>query len=128
MKNVIVSIQNGLLSEAISRMLHESGSFKTYRIPINQACSIVSDCVSLAADILLMEVSGVSGTTFDERISEGKKVKENIPECKIVLLCDENSNPEIARQVVNAKKQDAIDSFLYSSVTGSYLTAMMDSL
>lgn len=128
MKNVIVSIQNGLLSEAIARILYESGEFKTYRVPVNHLCSVVNDCIALAADILLMEVSCVSGTTIDERISEGIKVKEKMPDCKIALLCDENSNPGIAHQVVCAKKQGVIDSFFYSSITGSYLTAVLDSL
>lgn len=40
-------------------------------------------------------------------------------------LCDENSAPEIARQVVQAKKDGRIDDFVYSSVSESYLTALL---
>ena len=44
------------------------------------------------------------------------------------MLCDENSAPEIAREVANAKKDGLIDAFFYSSVTEKYLTAVLASL
>ena len=61
-------------------------------------------------------------------IKEVKKVREKIPTCKLVMLCDENSAPDIAREVANAKKDGLIDAFFYSSVTEKYLTAALASL
>jgi hypothetical protein len=51
-----------------------------------------------------------------------------LPNCKIVLLCDENSAPDIAREVMIAKKDGLIDAFFYSSVTAKYLIAALSAL
>ena len=47
-------------------------------------------------------------------LSEAKQVRIKTPSCKLVMLCDENSTPDIA--------------FFYSSVTEKYLTAALASL
>ena len=128
MKNIVVCIGNGLLSEAIMNMLRSSGEFKPFRLLVQKKSHIASDCEAVAADILLMDVSYASGTTFEMRLKEVKQVREKIPPCKLVLLCDENSSPDIAREVANAKKDGLIDAFFYSSVTEKYLTAALASL
>lgn len=55
-------------------------------------------------------------------------VKKQNPNCKIVLLVDENSDKEIANEVRQAKKDGLIDQFIYGSTSASYLVAMMDAL
>ena len=128
MKNIVVCIGNGLLSEAIIKMLQNSGEFKPFRVLIQKKSTIANDCEALSADILLLDVSYASGTTMETRLKEVKKVREKIPPCKLVMLCDENSAPDIAREVANAKKDGLIDAFFYSSVTEKYLTAALASL
>ena len=128
MKNIVVCIGNGLLSEAIMNMLRSSGEFKPFRLLVQKKSNIASDCEAVAADILLMDVSYASGTTMETRLKEVKQVREIIPTCKLVMLCDENSAPDIAREVANAKKDGLIDAFFYSSVTEKYLTAALASL
>lgn len=128
MKNIVVCIGNGLLSEAIIRMLKNSGEFKPFRVLIQKNSNIANDCETLSADILLLDVSYASGTTMETRLKEVKLVREKIPPCKLVMLCDENSAPDIAREVANAKKDGLIDAFFYSSVTEKYLTAALASL
>lgn len=128
MKKIVVSIQNGLLAEAITRMLGESGAFWPFRVQVDESNNIVNDCEALSADILLMEVPYAGEASVATRIEEGKKVKERVPGCKIALLCDENAAPDIAREVTNAKKNGLIDTFFYSSVTSSYLSAALDAL
>lgn len=128
MRNIVVCIGNGLLSEAIIKMLQCSGEFKPFRIVTQKKNNIAADCEALSADILLMDVSYASNMTFDTRIMEAKKVKERIPSCKLVMLCDENASPDIARQVANAKKDGMIDCFFFSSVTANYLTAALATL
>ena len=120
MKNIVVCIGNDLLSEAIMNMLRSSGEFKPFRLLVQKKSHIAFDCEAVAADILLMDVSYASGTTFETRLKEVKQVREKIPPCKLVLLCDENSAPDIAREVANAKKDGLIDAFFYSSVTEKY--------
>lgn len=55
MKNIVVSIGNGLRSEAIINMLKNSGEFKPFRVLVQKKSSIANDCEALSADILLMD-------------------------------------------------------------------------
>ena len=128
MKNIVVCIGNGLLSEAIIRMLKSSGEFKPFRELVQKKSNIANDCEALSSDILLLDVSYASGTTMETRLKEVKQVREKIPPCKLVMLCDENAAPDIACAVANAKKDGLIDAFFYSSVTEKYLTAALASL
>ena len=51
-----------------------------------------------------------------------------VPGCKIVFLCDENSAPDLARSVMQAKKDALIDDFFYSSVGSRYLVAALTAI
>ena len=55
-------------------------------------------------------------------------VKWQNPECKIVLIVDENTEKETARKVKQAKKDGLIDQFIYGSISASYLADIVDSL
>ena len=112
MKRIFISIQNSLLSAAITRCLKDQGEFS-----IGSAAE--------DADIVLMEVCYGAGATLDECLQAGKDLR---PGCRVVLLCDENSAPEVARRVAQAKKDGLIDDFVYSSVSESYLTALLSAL
>ena len=128
MKNIVVCIGNGLLSEAIIKMLQNSGEFKPFRVLIQKKSNIANDCEALSADILLLDVSYASGTTMETRLKEVKQVREKIPPCKLVMLCDENSAPEISREGFNAKKDGLVYAFRFTSATESYLAAVVDSI
>ena len=129
MKKIVVSIGNGLLAEAITQMLTDSGEFQPFRLPVGtKKNDIVDQCEMLSAETLIAEVSYANGTTIGARIAEVKQLRKKLPNCKIVLLCDENSAPDIAREVMNAKKDGLIDTFFYSSVTTKYLLAALYSL
>ena len=55
-------------------------------------------------------------------------MRRAVPRCQFVLLCDENSDPELAQSVKRARQDRLIDAFLYASVTPAYLTAALDAL
>ena len=112
MKRIFISIQNSLLSAAITRCLKDLEEF-----------SIGSTAED--ADIVLMEACYGAGATLDECLRAGKDLG---PGCRVVLLCDENSAPEVARRVAQAKKDGLIDDFVYSSVSESYLTALLSAM
>lgn len=128
MKKIGISIQNGLLAEGIIRMFHENGEFQPFRITSPKKNGVVSNCLLQGADILLAEVSYANGATIEGRLSEAKALRAEKPECKIAFLCDENSAPDIAREVMIAKKDGLIDAFFYSSVTAKYLIAALTTL
>jgi DNA-binding NarL/FixJ family response regulator len=129
MKKVVVSFQNGLLAEAITAMLNDSGEFQTFCAPTkSKKIDVASTCEMLSADLVLMEVSYSAGTAVEVRRQEARELRRRLPDCKIVLLCDENSAPEIAREVMLAKKDGTIDNFFYTSVTSKYLLAALIAL
>ena len=129
MEKIVVSIQNGLLAEAISKILMESGDFQPFQLPVDgKGNDVAENCMIFHADILLAEVSYAASTGVKTRLQEAKEVRQKVPGCKIVFLCDENSSPDIAREVMLAKKDGQINAFFYSSVTAKYLLAALASL
>lgn len=77
---------------------------------------------------ILMEVNGYPPYVLAERLKIRDAVKEASPNCKVVLVVDENSEEEVAEQVRQAKKKGRIDQFIYSSISANYLVALMDTL
>lgn len=128
MRKIVVSIQNGLLGEALTSLLQLSGEFEPYRVAVDKNKRAVSACVACNADLVLMEVTHTAHANLEGRLLEGEQIRQLVPGCKIVLLCDENVSPDIAREVVAAKKSGRIDAFYYSSVTGKYLVAALYAL
>lgn len=128
MRKIVVSIQNGLLAEALTQLLSASGEFEPYRTAVDKNKRAVAACVACNADLVLMEVTHTAHTTLEARLQEGEQMRKMVPGCKIVLLCDENVSPDIAADVVAAKKAGRIDAFYYSSVTGKYLIAALYAL
>ena len=116
MKRIKLDISNGLMDAAITRMLELIEEFT------------VIGGESLSTDVLLMETAYDPGFTLGDCLTKAKLLRSQSPECKVILLCDENSAPELARQVVQAKKDGLIDDFVYSSVSESYLTALLSAL
>ena len=82
----------------------------------------------MPADVLLMEAGCLEAYTLERRLKLIECVRRALPGCKFVLLCDENSDPELARLVMIARQDRLIDAFLYASVTPAYLTAALDAL
>ena len=119
MTKIIVSIQHGLLAEAVTKALQESDDFQPIRIPVpRKGGNTVEQCQILGAEMLLAEVSYAPGTTLKTRLEEMEQMRQQ-------LLCDENSTPEIAHAVMLAKKDGRIDAFFYASVTTKYLLAAL---
>ena len=100
MRKIVVSIQNGLLAEALTGMLKMSGEFEPYRAIVDRKKRTVPACMACSPDIVLMEVSQAAGATVEERMDEVHQLRDLVPGCKIVFLCDENISSEIARNVV----------------------------
>ena len=128
MRNIVVSMQNTLLSEAVARSLAETGDFRVEQVLPGKTDDTFSLCRAVQADILLMEVSRLPAYTLESRLKLIECVRRAMPNCKFVLLCDENSDPELSRRVVLARQDRRIDAFLYASVTPAYLVAAMDAL
>ena len=128
MRECVISMQNTLFSEAVAQALSGTGEFRVEQILPGKTGDIYSLCRATQADILLMEVSRVNAYTLENRLGLINRVRKAVPHCQFVLLCDENSDPELARQVKCARQDRLIDAFLYASVTPAYLIAALDAL
>lgn len=128
MKKIAVRIRNKLQAEGVLSALKKNGNFVPYKLSISQPSDILIDCKALEPDILLMTVSYSSGETIENCLAVSSAVRREFPKCKIVFLCDENSFPELAEEIVSAKQDGKIDAFFYSSVDGKYLAAVLSSL
>ena len=128
MRDIVVSIRNDFVAEAVIRSLAKSGEFQPFKLLFSRDDEVVRECEELKPEILLSEVAFGRATDLKTRLAEAKAVRESVPECKIVFLCDENSAPDLARGVMQAKKDGLIDNFFYSSVGSRYLVAALTAL
>ena len=75
-----------------------------------------------------MEVTGYTPWKLEERMKLRDCVKALHPDCKIVLIVDENAEKAVAKNVKQAKKDGLIDQFIYGSISATYLADIVDSL
>ena len=126
MKKIIVSIPNALLAGGVVMYLKKNPDFKVYRE--DNSSGIEDLCVASKADVLLAEIRERPPHTLDEWNIRVKEIKKKLPDCKAVYVVDENSSPELAEQVALARSNRLIDAFVYGTVSGEYVTALIGSL
>ena len=127
MRRVVVDMQNALFADAIATALQKFDSdFEVYQSEI--PAKTTDMCAFMGANILIMEVTTYMPWRLEERIQIRDEVKAQSPSCKIVLVVDENTEKKLADKVRQAKKDGLIDSFIYGSVSSTYLSAVIDAL
>ena len=127
MRRVLINMQNSLFCDAISDTLRRSGN-ELDPYAVDSPDRVVEECKWVAPYALLMEVTGYTPWKLHERMKIRDAVKGQNPDCKIVLIVDENAEKEVARQVKQAKKDGLIDQFIYGSISASYLADIVDTL
>lgn len=128
LRRIVISTQNRLLSGAIMRYIQERSDLQPVRILEESIEEPLKTCMSVQADVLLMEVTRIPPYTFEQRRDVVRQIRENLPQCRIAFICDENADPEDAKKVKESSRNGNIDTFFYSSVTGEYLADMLDTL
>lgn len=127
MRQIVLDMQSGLYAKALRRSLVQE----------LEDCNVVisgtpqdtaSECRIVKPYALLMEVTGFSPWMLPERLAIRARLRELAPDCKVIMLVNEQADPELAEQVKKAKQEGQIDAFLYTSTTEGYLAAVMDSL
>ena len=127
MKRILINMQNTLFCNAISETLRSSGN-ELDPYTVDSPDRVVDECKWLAPYAILMEVTGYAPWKLEERMKIRDATKEVLPECKIVLVVDENAEKDVAKLVKETKKQGLIDQFVYGSISASYLADIIDSL
>lgn len=127
MRRVVVDMQNALFADAIAAALRNFDSY--FEVCQSESPAKTTDmCVFTKANILIMEVTAYTPWKIEERMKIRDEVKSYCPDCKIVLVVDENTEKKLADKVRRAKKDGLIDNFLYGSVSATYLSAVIDTL
>ena len=127
MRRVILDMQCNLFAEAISQALtHSDPDFTVCRA--ESPSDTVRLCRSMAAYAVIMEVTGCSPWRLSERLALREQLRQQAPDCKLVLLVDEKADAALALSVRQAKKDGLADNFIYGSVSPAYLAAVMDTL
>lgn len=127
MQKIVLDMQSGLYAKAIQRILVQE--LDDYQVIISESPDkTVQRCKMLEPYALLMEATGYTPWMLEERLAIRNEIKKDNPNCKIVILVDDNADKALANKVKKAKKDGLIDAFLFCSSTDSYLAAMMDSL
>lgn len=127
MRRVLINMQNMLFCNAISEILRRSEN-ELDPYTVDSPDQVEDECKWIAPHILLMEVTGYERWRMEARMELRNSLKRLYPDCKIVLIVDENAEKAIAKQVKQAKKDGLIDQFIYSSITATYLADIVDSL
>ena len=127
MRRVVVDMQNALFADAIATALQKFDS--DFDVCQSESPDKTADmCVFTEANILIMEVTAYTPWKLEERMKIRGEVKAQNPDCKIVLVVDENTEKKLADKVRQAKKDGLVDNFIYGSVSSTYLSAVIDAL
>lgn len=128
MRRVILNMKDYIFADAVAKSLQadEQGDFNV--VPTTTTEELLQYGKLCEPYAVLMEVNGDPPYVLAERLIIRDEVKKVNPDCKIVLVVDENSEKEVAAQVRQAKKDGRIDQFIYGSISANYLVALMDTL
>lgn len=127
LRRVVIDMQNTLFADAVAEALRR---FDSDFEPIMSESpeKVLFLCDSVLANVLIMEVTAYTPWKLEERMKIRDKLKKTNPDCKIVLVVDENTEKKLADQVRQVKKDGLIDNFIYGSVSSTYLSAVIDTL
>ena len=127
MRRIVIDMQNILFADAVAEALR---NFDSDLEPFMSESpdKTLSLCDTVLANVLIMEVTTYPSRTLEERLKIRNALKQKHPDCKIVLVVDENTERKLSDKVRQAKKDGLVDNFIYGSVSSSYLSAVIDAL
>ena len=127
MRRIVIDMQNILFADAVAEALRNFDSDLEPFMSENPDKTL-SLCDTVLANVLIMEVTTYPSRTLEERLKIRNALKRKHPDCKIVLVVDENTERKLADRVRQAKKDGLVDNFIYGSVSSIYLSAVIDAL
>lgn len=127
MRRVVIDMQSILFADAVAEALRR---FDSDFDPVMSESpdQTLALCNAVLANILIMEVTAYAPWRLTERMKIRDGLRATDPNCKIVLVVDENTEKKLADQVRQAKKDGLVDNFIYGSISSSYLSAVIDAL
>ena len=127
MRRVVIDMQSFMFADATAKALKRFDSdYEVYLA--EKPAQTLNLCIEYKTNVLLMEITEYSPWMFSERVEILKQLKAKSPQCKVVLVVDENTSKPLAEKVRQAKKDGLINQFLFSSVSSEYLVAAVDAV
>ena len=126
MKNIVLSIPNALLSEALARFLREKAGYCVYQEDNPQ--KLADMCAIVDADVLLCETRDYAPYTGEDWRDIYRAVKKRQAACRLALVVDEAAFPQAALRAQQARSDGVIDAFFFESVSCEYIAAVIDRL
>ena len=123
---MLINLQNYVMGEAIEQTLKNAGDFQIEVVENPE--EVVKKQFGFAATVVLMEVTGYTPYKLCERMLIRDEIRKQDPQCKIVLMVDENADRPLATQVKQLKKDGLIDQFIYGSISVAFLAALMETV
>ena len=128
MRIVIVNMKDYIFADAVAQSLQADKKSDFVVQKATSSKEIIQYCRLCDPYAVIMETTASSPYLPEERLKIRDEIKKISPDCKVVLVVDENSDKEVAKKVRQAKKDSIIDQFIYGSVSASYMVALMDTL
>ena len=127
MRRIVLDMKNGLLAEAVTQSLSGCDmDFLIYRSPKPE--ETLALCRTCRANVLVMEVIRQGLWKLSERLRLCSAVRRLGWACKVLLLVDESTDELLASEVRQTVKDQLADSFIYASVSPTYLAGVIDTL
>ena len=99
---------------------------ESYNQYINGEQGIVRKWLKAGASGWRLDVADELPDPFLDNLTAA--VKAENPVCKIICIVDENTEKDVAGEVRQAKKDGLIDEFIFTSISSSYLAAILDTI
>lgn len=120
-------MKGGLLAEAVEQSLSGCDmDFLVYRS--SKPEETLALCRTCRANVLVMEVIRQGIWKLSERLRLCSAVRQLGWVCKVLLLVDETTDELLASEVRQTVKDQLADSFIYASVSPTYLAGVIDTL
>lgn len=127
MRRIVLDMKGGLLAEAVVQSLSGCDmDFIVYRS--SKPEETLALCRTCRANVLVMEVIRQGIWKLSERLRLCSAVRQLSWVCKVLLLVDETTDELLASEVRQTVKDQLADSFIYASVSPTYLAGVIDTL
>ena len=127
MRRIVLDMKGGLLAEAVVKSLSGCDmDFLVYRS--SKPEETLALCRTCRANVLVMEVIRHGIWKLSERLRLCSAVRQLGWVCKVLLLVDETTDELLASEVRQTVKDQLADSFIYASVSPTYLAGVIDTL
>ena len=127
MRRIVLDMKGGLLAEAVVQSLSGCDmDFLVYRS--SKPEETLALCRTCRANVLVMEVIRQGIWKLSERLRLCSAVRQLGWACKVLLLVDETTDDLLASEVRQTVKDQLADSFIYASVSPTYLAGVIDTL